>query len=102
MTDEPWRATLDGVVVACRLTPRGGRDAIDGIVRLADGTTVVLARVRAAPENGRANDALCALLAAKLGARRSRVALAAGAKSRLKQVAVSGDPEALLARLRTL
>ncbi len=54
------------------------------------------------PENGRANDALCALLAAKLGARPSRVALAAGAKSRLKQVAVSGDPEALLARLRTL
>ncbi len=102
MTDEPWRVTLDGVVVACRLTPRGGRDAIDGIVRLADGTTVVLARVRAAPENGRANDALCALLAAKLGARPSRVALAAGAKSRLKQVAVSGDPEALLARLRTL
>ncbi len=102
MTDEPWRATLDGVVVACRLTPRGGRDAIDGVVRLADGTTVFLARVRAAPENGRANDALCALLAAKLHAPRSRVALAGGAKSRLKQVAVNGDPETLVARLRAL
>jgi uncharacterized protein len=99
---EPWRTTLEGVVVACRLTPKGGRDAIDGVAWLADGTSVLLARVRSAPEDGRANEALCALLAAKLGAPVSRVRLEAGAKSRLKQVAVRGDPEALIARLRTL
>ena len=102
MTDEPWRATLDGVVVACRLTPKGGRDAIDGVAHLSDGTAVLLARVRTAPEDGRANDALCALMAHKLGAPASRVRLIAGSKSRLKQVAVSGDPEALIARLRAL
>jgi uncharacterized protein len=100
--DEPWRTTLEGVVVACRLTPKGGRDAIDGVARLADGTSVLLARVRGPPEDGRANEALCALLAAKLDAPVSRVRLAAGAKSRLKQVAVGGDPVALIARLRTL
>ena len=99
---EPWRATLDGVVVACRLTPKGGSDAIDGVARLSDGTCVLLARVRCAPEDGRANDALCALLAAKVHAPVSRVRLEAGAKSRLKQVAVKGDPEALIARLRAL
>jgi uncharacterized protein len=99
---EPWRATVEGVVVACRLTPKGGRDAIDGVAKLADGKGVLLARVRSAPEDGRANDALCALLAAKLGAPVSRVRLAAGAKSRLKQVAIKGDPEALIARLRAL
>ena len=99
---EPWRATLEGVVVTCRLTPKGGRDAIDGVAGLADGTSVLLARVRSAPENGRANEALCALLAAKLDAPVSRVRLAAGVKNRLKLVAVSGDPEALIARLRTL
>ncbi len=102
MTDEPWRATLDGVVVACRLTPKGGRDAIDGVARLSDGTAVLLARVRCAPEDGRANDALCALMAKTLGAPASRVRLTAGLKSRLKQVAVGGDPEALIARLRSL
>ncbi len=101
-SDEPWRATLDGVVVACRLTPKGGRDAIDGVARLSDGTSVLIARVRAAPEDGRANEALCVLLAAKLDAPASRVRLTAGAKSRVKQVAVIGDPEALIARLRTL
>ncbi|MFY9971728.1 MAG: DUF167 family protein [Roseiarcus sp.] len=99
---EPWRTTLEGVVVACRLTPKGGRDAIDGVARLADGSSVLLARVRSAPEDGRANKALCALLAEKLDAPVSRVRLAAGARSRLKQVAVGGDPEALIARLRAL
>jgi uncharacterized protein YggU (UPF0235/DUF167 family) len=102
VTDEPWRATSAGVVVACRLTPKGGRDAIDGVARLSDGKAVLLARVRTAPEGGRANDALCALMADKLGAPGSQVRLAAGAKSRLKLVAVGGDPEALIARLRAL
>jgi len=102
VTDEPWRATLDGVVVACRLTPKGGRDAIDGVARLSDGSPVLLARVRFAPEGGRANDALCALIAARLGAPASQVRLTAGSKSRRKQVAVGGDPEALIARLRAL
>ena len=102
MTDVPWRATSDGIAIACRLTPKGGRDAIDGVARLSDGTAVLLARVRTAAEDGRANVALCALVAAKLGAPASRVRLTAGLKSRLKQVTVTGDPTALIARLRAL
>ncbi len=99
---EPWRKTADGVVVACRLTPRGGRDALDGIAELADGTLVVLARVRSAPQEGEANAALCALMAKQLGAPASRAKVVAGAKSRLKQVAVSGDPASLIASLEAL
>jgi uncharacterized protein YggU (UPF0235/DUF167 family) len=64
-----YRVSPDGIVVACRLTPKGGRDAIEGVARLSDGTSVLIARMRAAPEDGRANEALRALLAAKLGAR---------------------------------
>jgi uncharacterized protein len=100
--DEPWRPTADGVVIACRLTPKGGRDAIDGASRLADGTSVLLARVRSAPEDGRANEALRALLAEKLNVSLSSVRLAAGAKSRVKQIAVAGDTGALIARLKAL
>jgi len=37
----PWTATPDGLVLTVRLTPRGGRDAIDGIERLADGRSDV-------------------------------------------------------------
>ncbi len=103
MTDaDAWRATSDGLVIRCRLTPKGGRDAIDGVARLSDGTVVLMARVRCAPQGGEANEALCALLADRLGAPASRVRLEAGAKSRLKQVAVSGDPATLIARLEAL
>ena len=65
---EPWRRTKEGVVVSCRLTPKGGRDAIDGVAELADGSSVLKARVRSAPQGGEANQALCALLAERLGA----------------------------------
>ena len=82
-----------------RLTPKGGRDALDGIERLSDGRAVVKARVRAAPEDGRANAALEAVLAAACGVARSRAAVTAGATSRLKTVAVEGDPETLAAAL---
>jgi uncharacterized protein YggU (UPF0235/DUF167 family) len=99
MSETPWRATPDGVVVACRLTPKGGRDAIDGAATLADGTRVLLVRVRAVPENGKANDALVRLIADRAGAPASHARLVAGAKSRLKQVAISGDPAALMAKL---
>jgi uncharacterized protein YggU (UPF0235/DUF167 family) len=99
---DPWRATPEGVVVSCRLTPKGGRDAIDGVATLSDGRRVLLVRVRRAPQSGEANDALSALLADRLGVPASRVRLAAGAKSRLKQVAISGDPASLIARLEAL
>ncbi len=99
---QAWRATPDGVIVSCRLTPKGGRDAIDGVAELADGSCVLAARVRCAAQDGEANRALCALLAERLGAPSSSARMVAGSKSRLKQVAVSGDPAALIARLEAL
>ena len=99
---EPWRRTSDGVVVACRLTPRGGRDAIDGVAELADGSLVFAARVRSAPQGGETNQTLCALVADRLGAPASQVRVVIGLKSRVRQVAVSGDPAALIARLKAL
>jgi uncharacterized protein len=52
---QPWRATPEGVIVFCRLTPKGGRDAIDRVAELADGSSVLAARVRNAPQDGEAN-----------------------------------------------
>jgi hypothetical protein len=34
---EPWRYSTEGISVALRVTPRGGRDDIDGIETLANG-----------------------------------------------------------------
>jgi uncharacterized protein len=99
---QPWRATPEGVIVSCRLTPKGGRDAIDGVTELADGSSALAARVRCAAQDGEANRALCALLAGRLGAPSSSARMVAGSKSRLKQVAVSGDPATLIAKLEAL
>ena len=97
---EPWTIAGDGLRLSVRLTPRGGRDAIDGVETLADGRSVLKLRVRAAPSEGEANTALLALLARELDLPRSSVTLSAGATARLKTVALTGDPQALAARLR--
>jgi len=46
--ERPWTVVAGGLVVVVRLTPKGGRDAIDRIEQLADGKCVLKARVRAA------------------------------------------------------
>ena len=98
----PWTAAAGGVTLTVRLTPKGGRDAIDGIERLADGRGVLKVRVRAAPSEGEANDALIRLIAKALGVPPRDVALAAGATSRVKRLVVSGDGPALAAKLEKL
>lgn len=95
-----WSVTPDGLAIAIRLTPRGGRDALDGVETLADGRQVIKARVRAAPSEGEANAALLALLAEVLAVSRSQASLTAGASARLKRIVVRGDGKALAARLQ--
>jgi uncharacterized protein YggU (UPF0235/DUF167 family) len=98
----PWSTTASGLSVTVRLTPRGGRDAIDGIETLADGRPVLKARVRAAPTEGEANAALIALIAKTLDVARSKVTLAAGGSARIKRIAIEGDGISLAARLETI
>ncbi len=98
----PWNATASGLSVTIRLTPRGGRDALDGIETLADGRSVLKARVRAAPTEGEANAALVALLAKTLDVPRRTVTLAAGDTARIKRIVIKGDGAALAARLQHL
>jgi len=57
---------------------------------------VLVARVSASPVDGRANEALCRLIAKKVGVAASKVAVVRGERSRDKVVRVDGiDPEAL-------
>jgi uncharacterized protein (TIGR00251 family) len=88
------RKTTTGVVVPVRLTPKSGRDEIAGLEDFG-GETVLKARVRAVPEDGRANTALEKLIAKWLGLPPSAVKVAHGGKSRLKQIAITGDQASL-------
>ncbi|MFV0280868.1 MAG: DUF167 family protein [Rhodoblastus sp.] len=98
----PWRATAQGLTIFARLTPKGGRDAIDGIAILSDGRPVLKARVRAAPEDGKANAALVELLARALGVPRSSLRLTAGQTSRVKTVEIEGEAQKLAEALEAL
>jgi len=86
-------------MIAVRLTPKGGRDAIDGVAQLADGQAVLKVRVRSAPTEGEANAALVKLIARSLGIAPRAVELAAGAAARLKRLRITGDPASLVAKL---
>ena len=88
--------------MAVRLTPKGGRDSVDGIEPLADGRSVLKARVRAAASDGEANDALIRLIAKTLAVAARDVTLETGATSRIKRLAIAGDPAKLAARLERL
>ena len=101
-TTPPWRPLAGGISLALRVTPRGGRDDIDGIETLSDGRNVVKLRVRAIADGGEANRAVTELLAKSLGVPKARVRLVSGAASRLKQVAIDGDGEALAEALQAL
>jgi uncharacterized protein (TIGR00251 family) len=99
---DPWRYSTAGISVALRVTPRGGRDDIDGLETLANGRIVVKVRVRAVADGGEANRAVTELLAKALGVPKAKVRILSGTTSRLKQIAVDGDPARLGESLRKL
>ncbi len=95
----PWRETGDGVELTVRLTPRGGRSAIDGVGE-AGGRAVLRVRVAAPPVDGAANEALIRTLADALDLPRSAIRIVAGTRGRIKTLHLEGDD--LPARLAAL
>jgi hypothetical protein len=77
--------------IQVRLRPRGSRDELIG---MRGG--VLQAKVTAPPLDGKANRALCKMIAKQLGVAPSRVSVVRGEKSRDKLLRVEGvDPAAL-------
>jgi uncharacterized protein len=78
-----------------RLQPRASRNEVVGE---RDGVVVI--RVTAPPADGKANAALCRLIAKQVGVAPSRVAIVRGHTAREKVIRVEGlDAEALRAAL---
>jgi uncharacterized protein (TIGR00251 family) len=98
----PWTLSADGVLLTVRLTPRGGRDGIDGVAQLADGRSVLKARVRAAASAGKANAALVRLLAKAFGVAPRDVDVVAGETLRIKRIRIAGSGAALAAALERI
>jgi uncharacterized protein (TIGR00251 family) len=96
---KPFAIESDGVRLAVRITPRAGRDRIDGVAIGADGQPSLHVRLTAAPVDGAANQALIAFLAASLKMRKSDVTIRSGATARNKILHLAGDPAGIVARL---
>ena len=85
-----WRALADGLAVAVRVTPRGGRDA------LSAGTDEhFAARLAAAPVDGAANAGLVALVAKTFGVPKRAVTIVSGETARLKRLHILGNATVL-------
>ena len=94
--DDAVTATKRGVMLRVTAQPRSPRP---GVAELRNGALVV--RVKAAPDKGRANAEIVALLAKFLGAAKSDLDIAAGATSRHKKVLIRGaDPDRIRKILR--
>jgi uncharacterized protein (TIGR00251 family) len=82
------------VTFTIRVTPRAAANSVGGE---RDGALLV--RVSAPPVEGKANDAVVALLAKALGLPNSAVRIERGTAARTKRVSVPRDAEAALQRL---
>jgi uncharacterized protein YggU (UPF0235/DUF167 family) len=77
------------------VTPRGGRDAVEGWMLDDAGRPVLKLRVSAAATEGAANDAVIVLIAKALKRPKSAVRIAAGETARVKRLELDATPEDL-------
>jgi uncharacterized protein (TIGR00251 family) len=87
------RRRASGVTVDLRVQPRARRTALEA----ARGA--LAAAVTAPPEDGKANDAVIALLAETWRLPKSSFCIVKGASARTKTVSVAGDPGVLADRI---
>lgn len=101
MSDRFWKLWPDGIELAVRATPKGGRDAIDGARADAAGNIWLAVRVSVPADGGKANKAVARLLASHFDVPGRDVALVSGATARLKHFRITGDPAKLEAAARS-
>jgi len=78
------------VILTVRVTPRGGRDGVDGWTLDESGRARLKVRVSATPADGAANEAVVALVAKALKVPKSAVRLVAGDTARVKRLEIEG------------
>nr|WP_295660207.1 DUF167 family protein [Polymorphobacter sp.] len=91
-----------GVTLSVRVSPRAGRNAVEGLLPDAEGRPQLAVRVAAAPVDGEANDAVEATVARWLGVKPREVEVTGGLTARSKVVTIDGDPVALIRKMQTL
>ncbi len=100
IADDLVETRADGVRLRLKVTPKASRNRCQRLERDADGVLRLRVAVTAAPEKGKANRAVIALLAKALGLARGALAVSAGETGRLKTLDIHGDAADLRRRIR--
>lgn len=87
------REHSEGVTLSVRLQPGARKNEIVGLREPDDRSSVLLVRVTAPPEKGKANAALLKLLSKQLAIPRKDLSLLLGGQDRRKVVLVMGDKD---------
>jgi hypothetical protein len=96
----PFEAVPEGLRVALKVTPKAARAGVTGVEADTAGRARLKVRVTEAPEGGKANAAVVKLLAKAWKLPKGALRVTAGTKDRRKTLLVTGDGQALAARLR--
>jgi len=88
----PVETSSDGARVTIRVTPKASREGIGGLIENANGVSAIKVAVTAAPEDGKANQAVVKLLAKAWGVPKTSVSVVVGHTSRDKVLSVAGSP----------
>ena len=94
---EPLRDTPRGLLLGVKATPKAARDEIAGIRNGA-----LLVKVTAAPDKGKANSAVIAVLAKTIGVPKSAFELVSGETDRNKVLRLASHAEEVQSWLRGL
>lgn len=89
-----------GVLVRLHVTPKASRTRIEGVRAEADGTQALRVAVGAAPEGGKANEAVVKMLAKAWRLPKTVFSVRAGATARRKVLFIEGDAGELARRIR--
>lgn len=88
MAREPVRLVVDGDSFMVRVTPKSSAERLI-VEQGEDGAQRIKAHVTVAPEDGKANKAVIALLAKALGVPKSALSVAQGATARDKLIRIA-------------
>ena len=97
-----FRRRPDGILLDVRVTPKSAASRLAGLHTAADGQVSLAVKVTAPPDKGKANAAVIAVLAEAFGQPKSNLSLASGETGRRKTVHITGDPDALAAKLMAI
>ena len=88
---QAFRVVPEGLELYLKVTPNAAHHGLIGIVVRDDGEQRLHIRVGAAPDKGKANKAVIALLAKRLGVPKSKLTIVSGQQARNKSILVQTE-----------